>query len=112
MRNRIRAADWLAALSLANLIFLRCWTELLSPDGDPGLLCQGKVESSAFEQSRKFWFWVAATATRGMFDPQRRGRAWCCWRFSTANSRAPRRFRSGSTGTERSTNWTDAHLGR
>ena len=32
MRNRIRAADWLAALSLANLIFLRCWTELLSPD--------------------------------------------------------------------------------
>ena len=34
MRNRIRAADWLAALSLANLIFLRCWTELLSPDGN------------------------------------------------------------------------------
>ena len=25
-------ADWLAALSLANLVFLRCWAELLSPD--------------------------------------------------------------------------------
>ena len=40
--------------------------------------CQGKVESSAFEQSRMFRFGVAATTTRDMFDPQRRGRAWCC----------------------------------
>ncbi len=42
MRNRIRAADWLAALSLANLIFLRCWTELLSPDGNPAYCVKAK----------------------------------------------------------------------
>jgi hypothetical protein len=30
--DRSRVADWLAGLSLANLIFLRCWAELLAPD--------------------------------------------------------------------------------
>jgi hypothetical protein len=32
MVDRPRVPDWLAALSLANLIFLRCWAELLSPE--------------------------------------------------------------------------------
>ncbi len=32
MFDRSRVADWLAGLSLANLIFLRCWAELLGPD--------------------------------------------------------------------------------
>ena len=27
----LRPSDWLAGLSLANLVFLRCWAELLSP---------------------------------------------------------------------------------
>jgi hypothetical protein len=30
--DRSRVADWLAGLSLANLIFLRCWAELLGSD--------------------------------------------------------------------------------
>jgi hypothetical protein len=32
MLDRSRVPDWLAALSLANLVFLRCWAELLSPE--------------------------------------------------------------------------------
>jgi hypothetical protein len=32
MGDRFRLSDWLAGLSLANLIFLRCWAELLSPE--------------------------------------------------------------------------------
>jgi hypothetical protein len=32
MRDRLRAPDWLAGFSLANLIFLRCWAELLAPE--------------------------------------------------------------------------------
>jgi len=32
MRDRFRPSDWLAGLSLANLVFLRCWAELLSPE--------------------------------------------------------------------------------
>ena len=32
MFHRSRVPDWLAALSLANLIFLRCWAELLGPE--------------------------------------------------------------------------------
>src|SRR5450631_2488402 len=32
MLKRLRLADWLAGFSLANLIFLRCWAELLGPD--------------------------------------------------------------------------------
>ena len=32
MRDRFRPSDWLAGLSLANLIFLRCWAELLGPE--------------------------------------------------------------------------------
>jgi hypothetical protein len=32
MLDRSRVPDWLAALSLSNLIFLRCWAELLSPE--------------------------------------------------------------------------------
>ncbi len=33
MFSRLRVSDWLASFSLANLIFLRCWAELLSPEG-------------------------------------------------------------------------------
>jgi hypothetical protein len=61
--------------------------------GHPALFdlnCQGKVESSAFEQSRKFRFWVAAAATHGMFDPQRRGRAWCLLPKADATELAPK----------------------
>jgi hypothetical protein len=32
MLDRFRPTDWLVGLSLANLIFLRCWAELLSPE--------------------------------------------------------------------------------
>ncbi len=32
MRERLRFTDWLAGLSLANLVFLRCWAELLGPE--------------------------------------------------------------------------------
>jgi hypothetical protein len=32
MRERSRVSDWLAAFTLADLVFLRCWAELLSPD--------------------------------------------------------------------------------
>src|SRR5437764_183009 len=31
-RGRLRPADWLAGFSLANLIFLRCWAELLGSE--------------------------------------------------------------------------------
>jgi len=32
MRERLRLPDWLAGLSLSNLVFLRCWAELLGPE--------------------------------------------------------------------------------
>ena len=32
MRDRFRPFDWLAGLCLANLVFLRCWAELLGPE--------------------------------------------------------------------------------
>ena len=32
MRDSFRPFDWLAGLSLANLVFLRCWAELLGPE--------------------------------------------------------------------------------
>jgi len=32
MRDHFRPSDWLAGFSLANLVFLRCWAELLSPE--------------------------------------------------------------------------------
>ena len=32
MLDRSRVSDWLVSFSLANLVFLRCWEELLSPE--------------------------------------------------------------------------------
>ena len=39
-------------------------------------MCQGKVESSAFQQSRKFRFRMAVETTHGKLEQPRQGRAW------------------------------------